>query len=114
MLRWATAGSQLSGVLLADVDDVTSVDGVLQDLHGAAEEEVGVGVGSVALDEGVVAGRHGLEHGPALHAPDLDVVECQEEDAGVLDEPVVGHDGDALVERGGHRGHDGDVVLGPG
>ena len=59
-------------------------------LFVAGAQEVGVGVGLVALDDDVVALRHGLEHLAGLHAADLDVVEGEVQGLGIFDQAVVG------------------------
>ncbi len=88
------------GVGLADDRDVARRHCVTDDLLHALAEEVGVGVGLVALDDHVVARRHRGEDGLRLHAPDLDVVEGDVERVRVLDQSVVGDDRDALADRG--------------
>ena len=86
--------------------------GVADDLVHAGLQEAGVLIRLVALDDGVVAVRHeavdDLSHG----ATDADVVEGHVEDAGVLDDAVIGDDRDARVSGRLDRRQDGVLVLG--
>ena len=75
-------------------------------------QEVGVGVGGVALDEDVAALGHDLLDRAGLHAPHLDVVEGDVERAGVLDQLVVTDDRHAVVDRIVDRRPDGRRVHG--
>jgi len=66
------------------------VDGVADHVVIAAAQEVGVGVGLVALDDHVVAFGHVLERVVGLHlAHPLDLVRDVEVDVGVADQAVV-------------------------
>ena len=73
--------------------------GVADDLLVAGAQEVGVGVGLVALDDDVVALGHLVEHRLGLHAADLDVVEGDVQRLRVLDQAVIGDDRNALGSR---------------
>ncbi len=55
--RLGVCGIPVVGVVLADDGDVTGRNGLTDDLLGATAQEVGVGVGSVALDDHPVARR---------------------------------------------------------
>ena len=87
-------GVPVVGVGLADDLDVAGVDGLADDVLVAPAQEVGVGVGLVALDDDVVALGHLGEDRLRLHAADLDVVERQVQHRRILDEAVVGDDRD--------------------
>src|SRR4029079_1174188 len=100
------------GVFLADDLDLPGLHGVADDLVVAAAQEAGVVVGLVALDDRVVAFGLGLQDLAGLHAADLGVVEGQVQDLGILDQPVVRDDRDALAGGLGDRRQDRDVVLG--
>ena len=70
----------------------------LEDFHLAGEQEVGVRVGRVALDEDVVALRLHREHGARLHAADFLVVEGDVEGVRVLDQAVIADHRNAFVD----------------
>ena len=63
------------GVVLADDRDVAGLDGLTDDLLVAGTQEVGVGVGGVALDDDVVALGHELVDHLGLQPSDSNVVE---------------------------------------
>ena len=100
------------GVGLADDLDGARRDGLTDDRLVAVAQEVGVGVGGVALDDHVPALWHDVEDRLGLELADLDVVERDVEGARVLDQAVVGDDRHTLPDRARHRGLDGRAVLG--
>ena len=67
-------------------------------------EEVGVGVGTVALDDEVVPRRHQIEDDLGHQLTHQDVVEADVEGVGVLDEAVIRDHRDSLIGRGLNRG----------
>ena len=75
------------------------------------QERRGVGVTRVALDDDVRAGRDSLEQRLCLRLADGHVVERDVQDLGVLDQAVIGDDGDAGVLGLLQRGDDGVGVL---
>ena len=96
----------------ADDGDLARVDLVADDFHHAFEQEGGVRIARIALDDGVVAvGLHahdGFRDDPA-HAL---VVEGQVEGAVILDQAVVADHGDILGRGGVDGGADRVLVHG--
>ena len=100
------------GELVSKDGDLTRVDLLLQaglvPAHG--QERRGIGVTRVALDKDVIAGGHGRQDGIGLGLADAHVVEGYVEDAGILDQAVIGDDRDARVV-GDLDGRDGSVLV---
>jgi hypothetical protein len=111
-LRLGDRGVPVVGVGLADDLDVARRDCLTDDLLVPVTQEVGVRVGSVALDDDVLALGHLGEHGLGLHPADLDVVERDVQDTGVLDQTVVRDDGHTVGDGVRDGRLDGGAVLG--
>ena len=83
-------------VLIADDFDVAAVDGRLQNLELTTMQEIGIGIGLVALDEDIVALGHQFEDLPGLHSAYFDIIEGQVKYVRVLDQAVIADHRDAL------------------